>query len=79
MKSEFTEWFVAQHKLRTASGMPNHTDQQLHDIMQTGRVTKRMLACRELWDEKQQTALYAWQARNKTPNQTAKRAPKASA
>jgi RNA polymerase-interacting CarD/CdnL/TRCF family regulator len=59
MKSEFMEWFVAQHKARTDSGMPSHTDQQLHDMVQTGRVADRVLACRELWDDKKQSALYA--------------------
>lgn len=66
MESEFLKWFVAQHKARTNSGMPNHTDQQLRDMVQAGRVAERVLACRELWDEKQQAALYAWQAREKT-------------
>jgi hypothetical protein len=68
MKSEFAEWFVAQHKSRDSSGMPNHTDQQLRDMVQVGRVAERVLACRELWDEKQRAALYAWQARETTPN-----------
>ena len=68
MKSEFMEWFVAQHKPRNDSGMPNHTDQQLRDMVQAGRVADRVLACRELWDEKRQSALYAWTARDKTPN-----------
>ena len=78
MKSEFDEWFVAQHRPRTYSGMPKHTDQQLRDMVQAGRVAERVLACRELWDEKHTSALYAWQAREKTPNPPAKRAPKAS-
>jgi hypothetical protein len=68
MKSEFADWFVAQHKPRTNSGMPNHTDQQLRDMVHAGRVAERVLACRELWDDKQTSALYAWQAREKTPN-----------
>ena len=68
MNSEFMDWFVAQHKPRTDSGMPNHTDQQLRDMVQAGRVADRVLACRELWDDKQTSALYAWQARDKTPN-----------
>lgn len=60
-KSAFLAWFVEQHKGRTNSGMPNHTDQQLRDMAHAGRVADRVLACRELWDEKQQSALYAWQ------------------
>lgn len=35
MKSEFAEWFVAQHKSRDSSGMPNHTDQQLRARLKT--------------------------------------------
>lgn len=66
--SEFAEWFNAQHKPRTDSGMPNHSDQQLRDIVHAGRVAERVLACRELWDEKRQSALYAWQAFGKTHN-----------
>ena len=66
MKSEFMEWFVAQHKPRTDSGMPKHSDQQLRDMVQAGRVAERVLACRELWDDKKQSALYAWTARDKT-------------
>jgi len=68
VKSEFMAWFVAQHKPRTDSGMPNHTDQQLRDMVQAGRVADRVLAFRELWDDKRQSALYAWTARDKTPN-----------
>lgn len=62
MKSEFMTWFIAQHGPRTDSGMPNHTDQQLRDMIHAGRVADRVLACRELWDDKQQSALYAWNA-----------------
>lgn len=68
MMSAFMRWFVEQHKPRADSGMPNHTDQQLRDIVQAGRVAERVLACRELWDEKQQSALYAWQARESCPD-----------
>lgn len=68
MKSEFAEWFSSQHGDRLRSGMPNQTDQQLRDMVQAGKVAERVLACRELWDEKQTSALYAWQASSKTPN-----------
>ena len=56
----FAVWFEAQHMHRMASGMPTHSDQQLRDMVQAGRVADRVLACRELWDEKRQSALYAW-------------------
>ena len=38
MKSEFAEWFVAQHKSRDSSGMPNHTDQQMRARLKTPNV-----------------------------------------
>ena len=68
MKSEFAEWFVKQHGARVQSGMPNQTDQQLRDMVQAGKVAERLLACRNVWDEKRTSALYAWQARSDTPN-----------
>ena len=68
MKSEFAEWFVKQHGARVQSGMPNQTDQQLRDMVQAGKVAERLLACRNVWDEKHTSALYAWQARIETPN-----------
>ena len=67
MKSEFLAWFTAQHKPRTDSGMPNHTDQQLRDMVNAGRVAQHVLECRELWDEKRQSALYAWTAARDKP------------
>lgn len=65
MTSEFMDWFVAQHSRRTDSGMPDHTDQQLRDMVQAGRVADRVLARRDLWDDKQTSALYAWRARER--------------
>jgi hypothetical protein len=52
--------------------MPNQTDQQLRDMVQAGKVAERLLACRNVWDEKHTSALYAWQARSETPNVRAK-------
>lgn len=62
--SEFAKWFEEQHGKRLRSGMPNHNDQQLRDMVHAGEVAKQVLEARELWDEKHQSALYAWQARN---------------
>jgi hypothetical protein len=67
MKSKFLTWFIEQHGDRDNSGMPYHTDQQLRDLVHAGKVAERVLSCRELWDEKRQSALYAWTARE-TPN-----------
>lgn len=63
MKSEFMDWFIAQHMPRLDSGMPNHTDKQLRDMMHAGRVAERVLVARQVWDEKRTSALYAWSAR----------------
>lgn len=68
MKSEFMTWFVAQHGHRERGVMAGHSDQRLRDEIERGKIAAAALAERETWDEKQQSALYAWQARNKTPN-----------
>ena len=62
IKSEFMTWFVLQHGERKNCGIPSKTDQQLLALVQAGRAAELALACRELWDEKQTSALYAWQA-----------------
>ena len=62
VSDSFAVWFEAQHMHRKASGMPMHSDQQLQSMVQAGRVADRVLACRELWDDKRQAALYAWNA-----------------
>jgi hypothetical protein len=61
--SKFGSWFEAQHGARTRSGMPNHSDQQLRNMVEDGKVAERVLASRELWDEKRTSALCAWRAR----------------
>ena len=61
-KSEFSDWFVVQHKPRNASGLADKSDQQLRDMAQAGRIADHALGCRELWDDKRQSSLYAWTA-----------------
>jgi len=63
MTSEFETWFVAQHGARDKSGMQSSDDQRLRELIYQGKIAERVLACRELWDEKRQSALYAWCAR----------------
>ena len=58
----FAVWFEAQHMHRMATGMHNHSDDQLRAIAADGRAAANVLACRELWDDKRQAALYAWNA-----------------
>jgi hypothetical protein len=69
MKSEFMKWFVAQHGGRDdgdAWALKNKTDQELRDMIALGRKADQTLAHRELWDDKKTSALYAWQAAEKT-------------
>lgn len=68
MKSEFAEWFNAQHGQRESGLFARHSDQMLRDDIQRGKMAAAALEARTLWDEKQQSAMYAWQARSKTPN-----------
>ena len=68
MNSEFQAWFIDQHGPRLSSGMSSHSDRELNDMVRSGRSAERVLARRERWDEKQQSALYAWTARNITAN-----------
>lgn len=65
MKSEFAEWFVAQHGPRDRSGLQGKSDQDLRNMIRAGKEAERTLNCRELWDEKETSALYAWQAARK--------------
>lgn len=60
MQSKFNDWFVEQHKSREYGGMEAHTDEELRAMIYAGRRAERVLARRELWDEKFQSALYAY-------------------
>jgi hypothetical protein len=63
--SAFETWFTAQHGPRNASGLQTRTDEELKDMVQAGKVAERALAARERWDAREESALYAWQAREK--------------
>lgn len=58
--SDFEAWFIAQHGRRD---LENVTDKQLQDLVSDGKAAERALGRRQIWDEKYQAALYAWQAR----------------
>lgn len=62
MNSAFADWFVEQFGRRTPI-MPDKTDLQLWAIVKAGKVAERVLRNRQLWDEQEAAALYAWQAR----------------
>lgn len=64
MKSEFLKWFTAQHGARERDGLPGHTDVQLQAMVNAGKEAERLLSSRERWDERRQSALYAWTARD---------------
>lgn len=65
VKSSFMEWFVAQHGKRTDSGMDDYSDHLLQSFISRGQLAESVLTQRQLWDARQQSALYAWQAREK--------------
>lgn len=65
MKFAFTGWFKEQNGARTASGMAAVSDKQLHKMIALGREANRVLTARQLWDEKRQAALYAWNIKQK--------------
>ena len=68
MKSEFAKWFKAQHGPRESGLLAGHSEQMLRDEVHRGKVAAAELEARRLWDENRQSALYAWTARDKTPN-----------
>jgi hypothetical protein len=63
-KQTFAEWFKAQHGERENGLLTECSDDRLRDAVRLGRQAEAELSARELWDEKQQSALYAWQARD---------------
>ena len=63
MKSEFREWFQAQHGKRPGGGT---SDEVLRAQVSRGRSAADLLAARAEWDARWQSALYAWQARDGT-------------
>ena len=65
MKFAFTDWFKEQHGARTASGMASVRDEELRKAIALGREANRILTARQLWDEKHQSALYAWNVKQK--------------
>jgi hypothetical protein len=66
-KSEFAEWFEAQHGKRETGLLQGESDLMLDDQINRGKVASAQLEARKLWDEKRQAALYAWTARYVSP------------
>ena len=63
MKSEFLDWFIAQHGARENGGLTCYSEQRLRDEVKRGQIAAVELDARALWDEKRQSALYAWTTR----------------
>lgn len=61
VKSRFVEWFTAQHGKRNKE-LDHLSDQDLKHIIANGQLAARVLAQREMYDEKETSALYAWTA-----------------
>lgn len=60
-KSDFEKWFIEQHGHRT--GWVPGTDKQLEARIAVGKSAEAEMQGRKLWDEKRQSALYAWSAK----------------
>ena len=65
MTSEFLAWFIAQHGARERGVMADKSDDELNCMIHDGKLAAMVLQSREEWDARQQSALYAWQARDK--------------
>lgn len=61
-QSEFLTWFKAQHGPRETGVMAGFSEERLRDEAIRGKIAEVELKSRELWDEKQRAALYAWKA-----------------
>jgi len=60
--SKFMDWFVAQHGKRERDIYSKTDDEMLRIRINTGEAARDELRRRQLWDGKQTSALYAWQA-----------------
>ena len=60
--SAFEKWFVLQHGERPQGPGP----EELQIRISIGHRAKQLLESQERWDARHESALYAWQAREKT-------------
>jgi hypothetical protein len=65
-QSAFLAWFIKQHGPREIGRLRDQSDHQLHDEIQRGEAAAAELDSRKQWDAQQQSALYAWQVKDKT-------------
>lgn len=71
--SAFRAWFEAQHGKRPNIG--NLTDEQLREHMLLGEGAEREIYARKIYDAKQQSALYAWTAKDCSEDEIMRRLP----
>jgi hypothetical protein len=64
-KSGFFEWFEAQHGKRPE--WPGKTDLELRKMVRDGKDAEQVSAAQERYAARLESALYAWQAREKQP------------
>jgi hypothetical protein len=64
MKSAFHEWFISQHGERPV--MLGKNDEDLMLMISAGERATAMLLAGQDWNNRYQSALHAWQAREKT-------------
>ena len=64
--SRFADWFEAQHGPRESHRYVDVADDVLNDQVAVGRGAKNEMVARRRWDARYESALYAWQVRNKT-------------
>lgn len=60
--SAFEKWFVAQHGARPGPGLEQDS---LFERVKLGHEARGILDARQDWDNRRQSALYAWQARER--------------
>lgn len=70
MPGDFALWFEAQHGKRMPDRVPpgsmlRMSDNELRDAIHAGKAATEILAGREKWDARRESALYAWQVVDK--------------
>ena len=61
--NDFAKWFEAQHGKRP--GLSSFPDDRLLQMYRDGKYAERVLTKRKEYDARRESALYAWQAREK--------------
>jgi hypothetical protein len=59
---KFHAWFIDQHGTKPGGRV---SDESLRDTAGAGNHARKVLAEREIWEARYQSALYAWNAKDK--------------